>query len=388
MTHFLFTSESVSSGHPDKVADQIADALLDACLSTDPESKVAIEAIITRGLVFLAGEITSLHQLAPQKIIRDVIRDIGYVGNTFGFDYDTCGVLTSFNRQSPDIARSVTHEMGILKGQGAGDQGIMFGFACNETKELMPLPIMLAHALVLGLEQARINKTLPYLGPDAKTQVTVEYKEDHTPVRVHTVVISTQHKEEVDHDTIVKDARKLAEQVIPQKYLDEKTLFFINPTGRFVIGGPYADTGVTGRKTMVDSYGGMGRHGGGAFSGKDASKVDRSASYAARYVAKNLVGAGFAKRCEVQISYAIGVPFPISIKVDSFGTATVPEEVLARMIPLAFDLTPKGIIEMLHLKRPIYRQTASGGHFGRELAEFTWEKLDRVDLLQNALRSL
>jgi S-adenosylmethionine synthetase len=388
MGNFLFTSESVAQGHPDKIADQISDAVLDACLEKDPYSKVACETLVSSGLVVLAGEITTSASPDYQHIIRNTIKEIGYDNNTPGFDYRSCGIILTLNKQSSDIAQGVNEGEGLFKEQGAGDQGLMFGFACDETPELMPLPIMLAHQIIQELRQARISRQLPYLQPDAKTQVTVEYREDHTPKRLHTVVISTQHAEEVDQETIHKDMKALVHRLVPAHFIDQNTLFFINPTGRFVIGGPVGDCGLTGRKIIVDTYGGMGRHGGGAFSGKDPSKVDRSACYAARYVAKNIVAAKLAKRCEVQVSYAIGVPYPISIKVDTFGTSTVREESLCRIIPLVFDLSPKGIIEMLDLRRPIYKQTAFGGHFGRCEEDFTWEKTDRVDLLHDALMNL
>lgn len=386
MTHFLFTSESVSIGHPDKVADQISDAILDACLASDPNARVACETLVCRGLVVLAGEISTCATLDFQEIVRQTIREIGYDHPQLGFDYESCGVISSINKQSPDIAQGVNEGQNLYKEQGAGDQGIMFGYACDETPELMPLPIMLAHRIVRALRQKRQKGVLSYLRPDAKSQVTIEYDEKHSPVRLHTVVISTQHSKEIDQETIVKDMKELVHQLVPAHFIDDNTLFYINPTGRFVQGGPAADCGLTGRKIIVDTYGGMGRHGGGAFSGKDPSKVDRSASYAARYIAKNIVAAKLARRCEVQLSYAIGVPYPISIKVDTFGTGAVSEDLLSHVIPLVFQLTPKGIIQMLDLKRPIYRQTAFEGHFGREDHNFTWEKTDRVQALLNALK--
>lgn len=386
MGHFLFTSESVAQGHPDKIADQISDAILDACLLEDPNSKVACETLVSSGLVVVAGEITTKAQLNYQEIIRKTISDIGYDDSSLGFDYRSCGILLSVNKQSPDIAQGVNEGAGLYSEQGAGDQGLMFGYACDETPELMPMPIMMAHRIVHELRKLRITQTLPYLRPDAKAQVTIEYDDDHTPLRLHTVVISTQHSADVSHEEICKDMKELVNRIIPAKFIDENTLFYINPTGRFVIGGPVADCGLTGRKIIVDSYGGMGRHGGGAFSGKDPSKVDRSAAYAARYVAKNIVAAKLAKRCEVQVSYAIGVPYPISIKVDTFGTSTVNEELLSHVIPLVFDLSPKGIIKMLDLKRPIYQKTAFGGHFGRSDKDFTWEKTDKVEALLEAVK--
>jgi S-adenosylmethionine synthetase len=380
MQNFLFTSESVAQGHPDKIADQISDAILDACLMEDPNSKVACEVMVSSGFVIISGEITTAAQPNYQEIARQMIRDIGYESCALGFDYRSCGILVSINKQSPDIAQGVNEGEGLYKEQGAGDQGIMFGFACDETLELMPMPIMTAHRIVQELGE------LPYLRPDAKCQVTIEYNHQHVPQRLHTVVISTQHHEDADHQLICKDMKALVHRIMPAHFIDENTLFYINPTGRFVIGGPVADCGLTGRKIIVDSYGGMGHHGGGAFSGKDPSKVDRSAAYAARYVAKNIVAAKLAKRCEVQVSYAIGVPYPISVKVETFGTSKVKESLLAHIIPLVFNLNPKGIIEMLDLKRPIYTKTAFGGHFGRNEKEFTWEKTDRVHALLEAVK--
>lgn len=386
MTHFLFTSESVSIGHPDKIADQISDAILDACLEQDHNSRVACETLVTTGLVFIAGEITTNAHINFQEIARKVIYEVGYIYPELGFDYQSCGVLTSINRQSPDIALGVDESLNLYKEQGAGDQGIMFGYACEETAQLMPLPIMLAHQIVKELRIRRQQGLLKYLRPDAKSQVTIEYNQEHKPVRVHTVVVSTQHTDEVDQKLLSKDIQSIVREIVPPNMIDENTLFYINPTGRFVVGGPTGDCGLTGRKIIVDTYGGMGRHGGGAFSGKDPSKVDRSACYAARYIAKNIVAAKLASRCEVQLSYAIGVPHPISIKVDTFGTAKVSEELLNRIIPMVFTLTPRGIIHMLDLKRPIYQQTAYEGHFGRDEPNFTWEKIDRVDALLNAVK--
>lgn len=386
MGNFLFTSESVAQGHPDKIADQISDAILDACLREDVNSKVACETLVSSGLVVVAGEITTKAHLNYQEIIRKTISDIGYGDSALGFDFRSCGILLSINKQSADIAQGVNEGEGLFKEQGAGDQGLMFGYACDETPELMPMPIMLAHRIVHELRRLRISGVLPYLRPDAKSQVTIEYDEDHNPLRLHTVVISTQHSDDVSHETISNDMKELVRHVIPAHFIDENTLFFINPTGRFVIGGPVSDCGLTGRKIIVDTYGGMGRHGGGAFSGKDPSKVDRSAAYAARYVAKNIVAAKLAKRCEVQLSYAIGVPYPISIKVDTFGTSSVKEDLLSQVIPQIFDLSPKGIVEMLDLKRPIYGKTAFGGHFGRDDADFTWEQTDRVQALLEATK--
>lgn len=386
MTHFLFTSESVSMGHPDKVADQISDAILDACLTQDPHARVACETLVTSGLVVLAGEINTHATVDFQEVVRKTIYEIGYHHPQLGFDSQSCGIISSINKQSPDIAQGVDAGKNIYQEQGAGDQGIMFGFACDETPELMPMPIMLAHQIVRTLRQKREEGVLHYLRPDAKSQITVEYDENYHPLRLHTVVISTQHSEEVNQATITEDMKKMVSQLVPSSLIDDNTLFYINPTGRFVLGGPMADCGLTGRKIIVDTYGGMGRHGGGAFSGKDPSKVDRSASYAARYIAKNIIAAKLARRCEVQLSYAIGVPYPISIKVDTFGTGTISEDLLSHIIPLVFKLSPKGIIEMLDLKRPIYRQTAFEGHFGRKEENFTWEKTDKVEALQNAVK--
>jgi S-adenosylmethionine synthetase len=386
MTHYLFTSESVSIGHPDKIADQISDAILDACLTIDPHARVACETLVAHGLVVLAGEITTEAIVNYQQIARQTIRDIGYTNPALGFDDQSCGIISSINRQSPDIAQGINEKQNLYHEQGAGDQGIMFGFACDETPEFMPLPIMLAHQIVRTLREKRESGAIAYLRPDAKSQVTIEYDEKHNPIRLHTVVISTQHSETVAQSTIIEDMKKLVHQLVPTSLINENTLFYINPTGRFVIGGPCGDCGLTGRKIIVDTYGGMGRHGGGAFSGKDPSKVDRSASYAARYIAKNIVAAKLAKRCEVQLSYAIGVTYPISIKVDTFGTSTISEDLFSHIIPLVFQLSPKGIIQMLDLKRPIYRKTAYEGHFGRNDPDFTWEKTDRVDALLNAIK--
>jgi S-adenosylmethionine synthetase len=386
MAHFLFTSESVSRGHTDKIADQISDAILDACLSTDPDARVACETLVTRGLVFLAGEISTHAVFNYQDVVRQTIREIGYTQPHLGFDASSCGIVYAIQKQSPDIARGVGETHHSYQEQGAGDQGMMFGYACDETPELMPLPIMLAHKIMRALREKREQKILPYLRPDAKSQVTIEYNELYQPVRLHTIVISTQHSEEVELATIRGEMQALVQEVIPSHLVDHQSLFYINPTGRFTIGGPAGDSGLTGRKIMVDTYGGMGRHGGGAFSGKDPSKVDRSASYAARYIAKNIVAAQLAKRCEVQLSYAIGVPYPISIKVDTFGTGAVSEELLSHIIPLVFQLSPRGIIQMLDLKRPIYQQTAFEGHFGREEPDFTWERIDRTETLLRAVK--
>ncbi|MGK5594599.1 MAG: methionine adenosyltransferase [Parachlamydiaceae bacterium] len=385
MSHYLFTSESVSRGHPDKIADQISDGILDACLSQDPFSMVACEALVTKGMVVLAGEITTNAQFSFQEVVRSTIKEIGYDDPRAGFDYRSCGVLASLHHQSPDIAMGV-HES-VFKELGAGDQGLMFGYATDETHEMLPLPIAFAHKILNTLDYYRTHKKLPYLLPDAKSQVTVEYNDKHEPVRIHTVVLSTQHKESTTLEQVKEDMKKLVMSIAPEGMIDENTLFYINPTGRFVIGGPEADTGLTGRKIIVDTYGGMGRHGGGAFSGKDPSKVDRSGAYSARYIAKNIIAAGLAKRCEVQISYAIGISRPISIRIDTMGTSRVNENLISRAVPLVFDLTPKGMIQMLNLRRPIYLKTAYGGHFGRSDQDiFTWERTDRTQKLLEAIK--
>ena len=369
---FLFTSESVTEGHPDKIADQISDAILDACLTDDPTSRVACETLTTTGLVMISGEITTKAYVDFQNIVRGTVTSIGYNDATHGFDSNTCAVISSVHSQSPDIAQ------GVDTG-GAGDQGMMFGYACNENDEYMPTPISLAHKLTQRLSEVRKNGQLHWLRPDGKSQVTVEYDSNHKPVRVDSVVISTQHAETVDNETIREEILKQVIQVaVPAKFLDENTKYHINPTGRFVVGGPMGDTGLTGRKIIVDTYGGMGRHGGGAFSGKDATKVDRSACYMARYIAKNIVAAGLADRCEVQLAYAIGVPDPVSVLVDTFGTGNVAEDKIEKIVREVFQLTPKGIIETLKLRRPIYRKTAAYGHFGRKDADFTWEATDKA----------
>lgn len=378
----LFTSESVSEGHPDKVADQISDAVLDAMLSQDPNSRVACETLVTTGLVVVAGEVTSAAVVDFESLVRGVIKDIGYTDASYGFDYKSCEVMVRLDQQSPDISQGVTAGEGLHAEQGAGDQGMMFGYACRETPELMPLPIALSHNLVRELAQIRKDKGLSYLRPDAKAQVTVAYDGDE-PRRVHTVVVSTQHDENIAHDQIVRDIKsKVIREVVPAHLLDKETIYHVNPTGKFVVGGPHGDCGLTGRKIIVDTYGGMGRHGGGAFSGKDPSKVDRSAHYAARWVAKNVVQAGLASRCEVQLAYAIGVAKPVSVAIDTVGTGKVAESKIAALIDDHFDLTPSGIIAALNLTNPIYRSTAAYGHFGR--AEFTWEQTDKANALKRA----
>lgn len=386
----LFTSESVTEGHPDKMADQISDAILDAMLAQDPQSRVACETLVTTGLAFVAGEITTRCYVDIPTIVRETIGEIGYTRAKYGFDFETCAVITSIQEQSPDIAVGVGEALEARTGQerdpyslvGAGDQGLMFGYATDETPEFMPLPIMLAHKLARHLATVRKNGEIPYLRPDGKTQVTVEYDGDQ-PVRVHTILISAQHRPDVELSTIREDIQeKVVRHVVPADLLDRETRFLVNPTGRFVIGGPQGDTGLTGRKIIVDTYGGMARHGGGCFSGKDPTKVDRSASYAARYVAKNIVAAGLAKRCEVQVSYAIGVARPLSISVDTFGTGKVPEEKLVQLVTRHFDLRPAAIIDNFNLRRPIYKQTAVYGHFGRTDIDLPWERTDKTDALR------
>lgn len=393
----LFTSESVTEGHPDKICDQISDAVLDAILEKDPNARVACETSVTTGLVLVAGEITTNSYVDIPKIVRDTVREIGYTRAKYGFDADTCAVLTSIDEQSPDIAQGVNQALEAREGSmsdaeieaiGAGDQGLMFGFAVNETPELMPLPISLSHRLSRRLAEVRKDGTLPYLRPDGKTQVTVEYEGDQ-PVRIDTIVVSTQHDAEITLEQIKKDIMEhVIKPVVSPELLDESTKYFINPTGRFVIGGPQGDAGLTGRKIIVDTYGGYARHGGGAFSGKDPTKVDRSGAYAARYVAKNIVAAGLADKCEVQVAYAIGVAQPVSISVDTFGTGRVSEEVLVKLIRKHFDLRPAGIIKELDLRRPIYKQTAAYGHFGRSDLNLPWERTDKADLLKADAASL
>ena len=391
----LFTSESVTEGHPDKMCDAISDAILDALMEKDPMSRVACETATTTGMVMVMGEITTKAYVDIPKIVRDTVREIGYTRAKYGFDADTCGVITTIDEQSADIALGVDkaleakeHKMSEeeLDAIGAGDQGMMFGFATDETEEYMPYPIALAHKLARQLTKVRKDGTLTYLRPDGKTQVTVEYDENDRPVRLDAVVLSTQHDPEVTQEQIHEDIKKYVfDPILPKDIVDENTKFFINPTGRFVIGGPHGDSGLTGRKIIVDTYGGYARHGGGAFSGKDCTKVDRSAAYAARYVAKNLVAAGLAKKCEIQLSYAIGVAHPTSIMVDTFGTGKLSDNRLVEIIRENFDLRPAGIIKMLDLRRPIYKQTAAYGHFGRNDLDLPWEKLDRVDTLKKYL---
>ncbi|WP_221566480.1 methionine adenosyltransferase [Alkalihalobacillus sp. TS-13] len=389
----LFTSESVTEGHPDKICDQISDAILDEILVSDPNARVACETSVNTGLVLVAGEITTSTYVDIPKIVRETVKGIGYTRAKYGFDYETCAVLTSIDEQSADIAQGVNQALEAREGLmteeeieaiGAGDQGLMFGYACNETQELMPLPISLSHKLSRRLTEVRKNEVVPYLRPDGKTQVTVEYDENGQPVRVDTIVISTQHHPEVTLEQIKRDLKEhVINPVVPTELIDENTKYFINPTGRFVIGGPQGDAGLTGRKIIVDTYGGYARHGGGAFSGKDPTKVDRSAAYAARYVAKNIVAARLAEKCEVQLAYAIGVAQPVSISIDTFGTGTVSEEKLVELVRANFDLRPAGIIKMLDLRRPIYKQTAAYGHFGRTDIELPWEQTDKAETLKN-----
>lgn len=388
----LFTSESVTEGHPDKICDQISDAILDSILAEDPNARVACETSVTTGLVLVAGEITTSTYVDIPSIVRETVKGIGYTRAKYGFDAETCAVLTSIDEQSADIALGVDQALEAREGQmsdeeieaiGAGDQGLMFGFACNETEELMPLPISLAHKLSYRLTEVRKNETVPYLRPDGKTQVTVQYDENDKPVRIDTIVISTQHHPEISLEQIQRDVKNyVINPVVPKELIDNETKYFINPTGRFVIGGPQGDAGLTGRKIIVDTYGGYARHGGGAFSGKDPTKVDRSAAYAARYVAKNIVASGLADKCEVQLAYAIGVAQPVSIAIDTFGTGKVDEEVLVEVVRNNFDLRPAGIIKMLDLRRPIYKQTAAYGHFGRNNLNLPWERTDKAETIR------
>ena len=389
----LFTSESVTEGHPDKVCDAISDAILDACMEKDPMSRVACETAVCTGFVLVTGEITTNAYVDMQKVVRDTVREIGYTKSEYGFDANTCAVFVAIDEQSADIAMGVDKALEAKKGEqtddldtGAGDQGMMFGYATNDTEEYMPYPIDLAHKLALQLTKVRKDGTLKYLRPDGKSQVSVEYDEEGKPVRLEAVVLSTQHDDDVTQEQIHEDIKKYVfDPVLPKELVDDKTKFFINPTGRFVIGGPHGDAGLTGRKIIVDTYGGYARHGGGAFSGKDCTKVDRSAAYAARYVAKNIVAAGIADRCEIQLSYAIGVAQPTSVMVDTFGTGKIADDKLVEIVRENFDLRPAGIIKMLDLRRPIYKQTAAYGHFGRNDLDLPWEKLDKVDALKKYL---
>ena len=383
MTNFLFTSESVGEGHPDKVADQISDAILDAILAQDKKARVACETLVTTGMAVIAGEITTTAYADFPSIVRQTIKDIGYNDSAMGFDYETCAVLTSIDQQSPDISQGVSEGEGLFKDQGAGDQGLMFGFACDETPELMPMPIILAHKLTKRLADVRKSGQLKFLRPDCKSQVSIQYVDDK-PVHIDTVVISSQHTPDVSYEDL-KEAiiEEVVRPTLPASLINDKTRYLINPTGRFVIGGPMGDCGLTGRKIIVDTYGGHGSHGGGAFSGKDPSKVDRSASYMARYVAKNVVAAGLATKCEVQLAYAIGVAEPVSVMINTFGTGVIASDEIARIVRAEFDMRPAAIVEQLDLLRPIYQQTAAYGHFGRELPDFYWERKDRVDSLRS-----
>lgn len=383
MTDFLFTSESVSEGHPDKVADQISDAILDAIISQDPKARVACETLVTTGMAMIAGEITTSAYADFPTIVRETIKEIGYNDSAMGFDYETCAVLTSIDQQSPDISQGVTAGEGLFKEQGAGDQGLMFGFACDETPELMPMPITFAHKLTKKLADVRKSGQLNFLRPDSKSQVSIQYVDDK-PVRIDTIVVSSQHTPDVKHadlqEAIIEEVIKTT---LPAELIDAKTRYLVNPTGRFVVGGPMGDCGLTGRKIIVDTYGGQGSHGGGAFSGKDPSKVDRSASYMARYVAKNVVAAGLASKCEVQLAYAIGVAEPVSVMINTYGTGKIPSNQISEIVRAEFDMRPAAIIEQLDLLKPVYRQTAAYGHFGRELPGFTWEETNRADSLKS-----
>jgi S-adenosylmethionine synthetase len=382
----FFTSESVTEGHPDKISDQISDAILDAILKKDPEARVACETMVTTGLVLVAGEITTSTYVDIQKIVRNTVKEIGYDRGKYGFDADNLAVLVAIDPQSPDIAQGVNEGEGEEKEQGAGDQGLMFGYATDETPEYMPIAIVYAHKLAMQLSKVRKNGKLPYLRPDGKTQVTFEFDEEGNPLRIDAIVVSSQHSDQVTQKTIRHDIRnQVIAKIIPANLMDENTKIYINPTGKFIVGGPHGDAGLTGRKIIVDTYGGFSRHGGGAFSGKDPSKVDRSGAYAARYVAKNIVAAGLAKRCEIQLSYAIGVSLPTSIMIETFNTGTVTDEVIIKAIENIFNLTPKGIIDSLNLKRPIYKQIAAYGHFGRTDIDLPWEKLDKVEELKKYL---
>jgi len=382
MTNFLFTSESVTEGHPDKVADQISDAILDSILKEDPQGRVACETLVTTGMALIAGEITTSCYVDMPEVVRQTIKEIGYNDSSMGFDWETCAVITSIDKQSPDISIGVSEGEGLFKEQGAGDQGLMFGFACDETTELMPMPIVYAHRLTHRLAEIRKLGIVDFLRPDGKSQVTIEYQDSH-PVRIDTVVLSSQHTPYVEYETIREALiEEVVKKVLPEDMLDDKTKYYINPTGRFVMGGPHADCGLTGRKIIVDTYGGQGSHGGGAFSGKDPSKVDRSASYMARYIAKNIVAGGLASKCEVQLAYAIGVPEPVSVMINTFGTSNYPPDGIAKLVREVFPLKPAGIIKHLNLLRPIFKKTAAYGHFGRNLPEFTWEKTDKADELK------
>ena len=389
----LFTSESVTEGHPDKLCDQISDAVLDAIISRDPYSRVACETVVTTGMVLVMGEITTDCYVDIPAIVRSTIKEVGYSGPDSGFDSDTCAVMVCIDEQSKDIKMGVDKSLEAKKGEvpqltGAGDQGMVFGFACNETKELLPMTLVLAHKLTKRLADLRKSGELPYLRPDGKSQVTIEYDGDK-PVRAECIVVSTQHSEDIDYDTLYNDiVNKAINHVVPKDFRDDNTKIYVNPTGRFVIGGPQGDSGLTGRKIIVDTYGGAARHGGGAFSGKDPTKVDRSAAYAARYIAKNVVASGLADKCEVQIAYAIGVAKPVSVRVDTFGTCRIPEDKIAEIINMTFDLSPDGIIEMLDLRRPIYRKTAAYGHFGRDDEDFTWERTDKAAKIAELAKSL
>ena len=391
----LFTSESVTEGHPDKICDQISDAILDAILEQDPVARVACETLVNTGLVLVTGEITTDCYVDLSKVVRKTIKEIGYTRAKYGFDGDTCAVITAIEEQSPDIALGVNQSLEVKEGEmtdgelGAGDQGMMFGFACDETEEYIPMSIYYAHKLAQKLSEVRKNKTLPYLRPDGKTQVTVEYDDDHNPIRIDTVVVSSQHKAGIKHEKIEDDIiREIIKTTIPAELLDDETRYLINPTGSFVVGGPQADSGITGRKIIVDTYGGYARHGGGCFSGKDPTKVDRSASYASRYVAKNVVAAGFARKCEIQVAYAIGVAEPVSVDIETFGTNKIDEKKISEIVMKIFDLRPSSIIKMLDLRRPIYKQTAAYGHFGRDDLDLPWEKLDRVEELKEAAKEI